>query len=253
MWDGARVAVIVPAYQEERIIGRMLRKLPPYLDHIYVVDDASRDATAARAAAVSDDRVQVLRHAENRGVGAAIATGYLQALADGADLLVVMAADDQMDPVDLPALLARVWHGGADYAKGNRFLHPRAHHMPVLRRLGSRALSQLTRWATSLPVDDCQCGYTVLSARAARRLPLAELWPRYGYPNDLLGMLAEAGCRVVEEPVRPVYADEQSGLRARHMLVVSAVIARRWWRTRRSELGRRRGLGSRSLVGRERG
>lgn len=234
MWDGARVAVIVPAYEEERIIGRMLRKLPPYLDHIYVVDDASQDATGASAAALGDPRVHVIRHAHNRGVGAAIATGYLQALQAGAELLVVMAADDQMDPEDLPALLARVWHDGADYAKGNRFRHAEARRMPALRRMGSRALSQLTRWATSLTVDDCQCGYTVLSARAARRLPLTELWPRYGYPNDLLGMLAAAGCRVAEAPVRPVYADEHSGLRPYHVLVVSAVIARRWWRTRRA-------------------
>lgn len=238
MWDGARVAVIVPAYEEERIIGRMLRKLPPYLDRIYVVDDASADGTGACAAALGDERVCVLRHAHNRGVGAAIGTGYLQALADGADLLVVMAADDQMDPADLPALLGRVWQGGADYAKGNRFQHPEARRMPVLRRLGSRVLSQLTRWATSLQVDDCQCGYTVLSARAARRLPLAQLWPRYGYPNDLLGMLAAAGCQVVEAPVRPVYADERSGLRPYHVLVVSGVIARRWWRTRSATLAR---------------
>jgi glycosyltransferase involved in cell wall biosynthesis len=238
MWDGARVAVIVPAYQEERIIERMLRKLPPYLDHIYVVDDASSDATAARAAAVGDPRVRVLRHARNRGVGAAIGTGYQQALADDAQLLVVMAADDQMDPADLPPLLERVWQGGADYAKGNRFEHREARRMPLLRRLGSRVLSQLTRWATALEVSDTQCGYTVLSARAARGLPLSQLWPRYGYPNDLLGMLAAAGCRVVEEPVRPVYADERSGLRPYHMLVVSAVIVRRWWRSRRVKLER---------------
>src|SRR5688572_8496122 len=195
MWDGARVAVIVPAYEEERIIERMLRKLPPYLDHIYVVDDASRDATGARAAGVGDARVRVLRHAQNRGVGAAIGTGYQQALADDAQLLVVMAADDQMDPADLPPLLASVRQGGADYAKGNRFQHPQARRMPLARRLGSRALSQLTRWATALDVGDTQCGYTVLSARAARCLPLEQLWPRYGYPNDLLGMLAAAGCR----------------------------------------------------------
>ena len=104
--------------------------------------------------------------------------------------------------------------------------------MPRLRRLGSSVLSLLTRSATSLDVDDCQCGFTVLSSSAARRLPLAELWPRYGYPNDLLGMLAAAGSRVVDVPVRPVYADEESGLRARHVLTIAAVIARRWHRDR---------------------
>lgn len=226
------MAVIVPAYQEERLIGRMLSRLPAFIDRIYVVDDASTDATSERASRREDARVSVLRHSHNRGVGAAIVTGYEQALAEGADLLAVMAGDDQMDPGELPLLLDRVWRGGVDYAKGNRFLHPDAARMPRLRRLGSSLLSVLTRSATALDVDDCQCGFTVLSSRAARRLPLGELWPRYGYPNDLLGMLAAAGSRVADVPVRPVYADEQSGLRARDVVTIALVIARRWRRSK---------------------
>jgi glycosyltransferase involved in cell wall biosynthesis len=234
MWHGARVAVIVPAYQEARLIGRMLRRLPVFVDRVYVVDDASTDGTAEHAARLADPRIVVLRHAENRGVGAAIVSGYERALADGADLLAVMAADDQMDPEELPLLLDRVWRGGADYAKGNRFLHPEAARMPRLRRFGSSLLSVLTRSATALDVDDCQCGFTVLASAAARRLPLAELWPRYGYPNDLLGMLAAAGSRVADVPVRPIYADEDSGLRAHHLVTIVGVIARRWRRSKSS-------------------
>jgi glycosyltransferase involved in cell wall biosynthesis len=232
MWQGAKVAVIVPAYQEERLVARMLARVPRYVDRIYVIDDASTDATAARVEALADARVSLIRHAENRGVGAAIATGYGRALEDGCAALAVMAADDQMDPDDLPLLLEPVVSRGADYAKGNRLLHPEFARMPYHRRLGTRVLSALTRSATLLDVNDCQCGFTVLSAEAARRLPLSELWPRYGYPNDLLGMLAAAGCHVVEAPVRPVYADEQSGLRAYHLLVIAGVIARRWRRSR---------------------
>lgn len=247
MWHGAKVAVIVPAYQEERLIARTLRGLPSFVDRIYVVDDASTDRTAERVSSHGDARVTLLRHPHNRGVGAAIATGYERALVDGADLLAVMAADDQMDPSELPLLLERVWKGGVDYAKGNRFLHPEAARMPRLRRLGSVVLSALTRSATNLDVDDCQCGFTVLASSAARRLPLAELWPRYGYPNDLLGMLAAAGSRVAEVPVRPVYADEQSGLRAHHVLTIVAVIVRRWHRSRPGRSGRVR-LGRRGYA-----
>lgn len=232
MWHGARVAVIVPAYQEERLIGRMLGRMPAFVDSIIVVDDASTDRTSEHASRAGDGRLTLLRHAQNRGVGAAIVTGYERALSDGADLLAVMAADDQMDPAELPLLLERVWGGGADYAKGNRFLHPEAARMPRLRRLGSSLLSALTRSATALDVDDCQCGFTVLSSSAARRLPLGELWPRYGYPNDLLGMLAAEGLRVAEVPVRPVYADEGSGLRPYHVFTIAGVIARRWHRSR---------------------
>ena len=100
--------------------------------------------------------------------------------------------------------------------------------MPWPRRLAGRWLARLTSLASGLDVDDSQCGYTALTASAARRIPLAELWPRYGYPNDLLLLLARAGCRVREVPVRPVYANEQSGVRPWHALVVAGVILRRW-------------------------
>jgi glycosyltransferase involved in cell wall biosynthesis len=239
MWRGARVAVIVPAYNEERLIARTLRRLPAYVAQAIVVDDGSQDRTSAVVAALVDARIRLVRHGDNRGVGAAIVTGYRAALAAGADLLAVIAADDQMDPGDLERLLGAVWQGGADYAKGNRFDHPEYRAMPRARRWAGRALAWLTRKATALDVDDAQCGYTVLAARAARSLPLAELWPRYGYPNDLLGLLAEQGLSVVEAPVRPVYGDETSGVRAYHVFVIAALIVRRFWITRWRRRSRR--------------
>jgi glycosyltransferase involved in cell wall biosynthesis len=239
MWRGATIAVIVPAYQEARLIGRMLRRVPALVDAIYVVDDASTDGTGAAAAEPGDTRVIVIRHRVNAGVGAAIRSGYLRALADGADVLVVMAGDDQMDPEDLEALIAPVVAGSADYAKGSRFRHPEARRMPLARRAGSRLLSWATRLATGLAVDDCQCGYTALSARAALKLPLTELWPRFGYPNDLLGMIAAHELCVCEVPVRPVYADESSGLYPWHVISIGFVIARRFGLTRLARRARR--------------
>jgi glycosyltransferase involved in cell wall biosynthesis len=232
MLAGATIAVVVPAYQEERLIGRTLAALPDYVDIVVVVDDASHDGTASVARACGDRRVRVAVHPENRGVGAAIVTGYRHALDQGADVLAVMAGDNQMHPDDLAALLEPVLGGVADYAKGNRLVHPDAHEMPRARRRAGRMLAALTRLATGLDIGDSQCGYTALGASAARQLPLAELWPRYGYPNDLLGMLAAHRMRVVEVPVRPVYADETSGVRPWHALVVVYVIARRWALTR---------------------
>ncbi|HEY6561083.1 MAG TPA: glycosyltransferase family 2 protein [Polyangiaceae bacterium] len=232
MWKGARVAVIIPAYQEQRIILRTLRGIPGYVDRVYVVDDASSDDTASLVEGYADARVSLIRHAQNRGVGAAIATGYTAALNEGLEALAVMAADDQMHPDDLAPLIDAVVSGTADYAKGNRFAHPRATDMPFARRSAGRVLSALTRLATGLRVQDTQCGYTALSARTARTLSWSELWPRYGYPNDLLGLLAARGARVQDVPVRPVYADEDSGIRPWHAFSVAGVIARRWWRTR---------------------
>jgi glycosyltransferase involved in cell wall biosynthesis len=231
--DAARIAVVVPAHGEERLLGRMLARVPGYVDGIYVVDDASPDRTFEVARAAGDPRVRALRHTTNQGVGAAIVTGYLQALADGHDVLAVMAGDDQMHPDDLAPLLHAVL-SGADYAKGNRFRHPEARRMPFARRCAGELLSLVTRRATGLSLGDSQCGFTALSAGAARRLPLGELWPRYGYPNDLLLMLAARGMCVVEVPVRPIYADETSGLRPWHAVVILGVIARRYARVARS-------------------
>jgi len=226
---GARIAVVVPAYREERLIARTLGRVPAYVDAIYVIDDASPDATLEAARSVGDPRVVALRHAENQGVGAAIVSGYRRALSDGHDVLAVMAGDDQMHPDDLEPLVRAVL-SGADYAKGNRFIHPDADQMPRARRWGGELLSVATRRTSGLAVGDSQCGFTALSARAARSLPLEELWPRYGYPNDLLLLLAQRGLRVVDVPVRPVYADERSGLRAWHVVSILGVIARRYVR-----------------------
>ncbi len=219
MYQGLRVAVVVPAYNEQRAIGGMLAGLPALVDHVIVVDDASVDETAAQAELALRDRDgEVIRHAINRGVGAAIATGYARALeaARGTiDIAVVMAGDGQMDPADLPALLGPIADGTADYVKGNRFLHPSIWtEMPPTRIVGNVLLSAATRVTSGYRhVFDSQCGYTAIHRDALAKLPLGALWARYGYPNDLLSRLHVAGMRVVDVPVRPIYgAHWKSGI-----------------------------------------
>jgi dolichol-phosphate mannosyltransferase len=226
MFQGRRVGVIVPAYNEQQLILETLRGIPPYVDRIIVVDDASQDATRSVVASLDDARITLLCHPHNRGVGAAIVSGYQQGIAQQLDVMVVMAGDNQMCPSDLPTLLQAVC-AGADYAKGNRFQHPARGEMPRLRRLGGRWLSFCTRLASGLVVGDCQCGYTALSTECAKRLPLDELWPRYGYPNDLLLMLAAHQRKVVEVLVRPVYGTEQSGVHPGHALSIACRIVTR--------------------------
>jgi glycosyltransferase involved in cell wall biosynthesis len=221
------VAVVVPAFDEAARIGAVLAGIPAWVDRIWVVDDGSRDGTASAASATGDPRVEVLRLGVNRGVGRAIATGYRAAARAGADAIAVMAGDGQMDPADLSAVVAPIADGTADYVKGNRFLHPERRRMPWVRRLAGRTLAGLTRVVTGLRVDDCQCGFTAISAAAVRRLDLDDLWPRYGYPNDLLALLAAAGLRVVEIPVRPIYRGERSGVRPWHVFVIAALLLRR--------------------------
>jgi glycosyltransferase involved in cell wall biosynthesis len=118
--EGEPVAVVVPAHDEEGLIGGTLATIPEFVDRIYVVDDFSQDATAERAREAGDPRVEVISHAQNEGVGAAIVTGYKRALAEGMDVVCVMAADGQMDPADLEQIAGAVARGEVDYAKANR-------------------------------------------------------------------------------------------------------------------------------------
>jgi glycosyltransferase involved in cell wall biosynthesis len=234
MWMQSRVVVVVPAWDEAPRIGRVLRGMPAWVDSVVVVDDASRDSTADAARAAGDARVDVVAHERNRGVGAAIATGYRRAAATpgGArDAFVVMAGDGQMDPRDLPALVDPIARGEADYVKGDRFRwRDGMRAFPPARLLGGLAFSWATSRAIGVPLSDSQCGYTAVAREACARLDLDALWPRYGYPNDLLSQLALRGLRIAEAPVRPVYADEVSRLRPRHVPVVAALVARAWVR-----------------------
>ncbi len=230
MLERARIAVVVPAHNEEAWIAETVSRMPSFVDHVVVVDDASRDATAAEAARPGDPRVEVIRHADNRGVGAAIVTGYRRALALGAGVTAVMAGDGQMHPDDLAPLLLPVVRGAADYVKGNRLAHPGVFRaMPPARLAGTAALAWLTRHAAGLDrLADSQCGFTAVSAGALAALgpDLDALWPRYGYPNDLIGALARRGQRIGEVVVRPVYRGEASGLRPWHLATIGYVIGR---------------------------
>jgi glycosyltransferase involved in cell wall biosynthesis len=234
MWMGSRVVVVTPAWDEAPRIGRVLSGIPAWVDAIVVVDDASRDGTTNAARAVGDRRVEIVRHEENRGVGAAIVTGYRRALEIAPcprDVFVVMAGDGQMDPLDLPALVTPVATGAADYVKGSRFGTVGVSQvMPVTRWLGGLVLSRATSGAIGTPISDSQCGYTAIAADACARLDLDSLWPGYGYPNDILSQLSLRRMRISEAPVRAIYADEVSRLRWHHVPVVAALVVRAWLR-----------------------
>lgn len=240
MWLDSRVIVVVPAWNEAPRIGRVVRGMPAWVDDIVVVDDASRDDTVRAALGTGDERVRVVRHEHNRGVGAAIATGYRYALLQPGgprDAFAVMAGDAQMDPEDLPRLITPIAEGRADYVKGNRFVWPdAARSMPRARRLAGVAFSWATSGAIGVRVSDSQCGYTAITRAACGRVDLDGLWPSYGYPNDLLSALALAEQRIREVAVRPVYADEVSRLRPRHVAVVAGIVARAWLRRQRQAL-----------------
>jgi glycosyltransferase involved in cell wall biosynthesis len=241
MFRDLRIAVVVPAFNEEGKIGATISSVPSFVDDIYMIDDASTDATSTHAK-TGDRRINVIRHAENRGVGAAIATGYRRVLETNADIAVVMAGDGQMDPSDLPALLAPIADGQADYVKGNRFKHPDVWTaMPKTRIVGNVLLSAATRVTSGYHhVFDSQCGYTAIHRRALTSIDLDVLWARYGYPNDLLSRLYVAGVRVRDVPVRPIYGDQwRSGIHIGTALHPIPWVLLRSWGTRLAAQARR--------------
>jgi len=221
MLEGKSVAVVVPAHDEETLVGATLGGIPPFVDRVIVVDDGSRDDTAERARAFGDPRVEVISHERNRGVGAAIVTGYRCALEHGTDVVCVMAADNQMDPDDLAALVVPVARGELDYAKANRLFTGQAWQLiPRSRYLGNAALSMLTKIASGYwHVADSQSGYTAISGQMLEQLDLDRVYTGYGFPNDLLVHLNVWNARVRDFPSRPVYGvGERSGIRYRRVV-----------------------------------
>lgn len=220
------IGVVVPAYNEEKLIGRVIETMPEFVDRIYVVDDCSGDATDDRVCSYlnwpsMNGRLELIRHTVNRGVGGAIVTGYQKAAEEGIDVVAVMAGDAQMDPAELDRVVDPVVTGQADYVKGNRLFTGEAWQMiPRYRYLGNAFLSLLTKIASGYwHVADSQTGYTAISAETIRLLPLEKLYSRYGYPNHLLVMLNVFGVRVRDIPVRPIYnIGERSGIRLRKVI-----------------------------------
>ena len=216
MVNGKRVAVVVPAYNEERLVGTTLAGIPDFVDRVIVVDDASTDGTAGAVRAHGDERVRLVEHERNGGVGAAIVSGYEAALAEGVDVTCVMAADNQMDPADLRTLVDPVARGEVDYAKANRLVTGEAWQLiPRTRYLGNAVLSLLTKIASGYwHVADSQTGYTAISHRVLAQLDLRRIYRGYGFPNDMLVHLNVWNARVRDFPSRPVYGvGEQSGIK----------------------------------------
>jgi glycosyltransferase involved in cell wall biosynthesis len=235
MLEGKRVAVVVPAYDEEHLVAETLRGIPEFVDRVFVVDDASRDGTFTAAEGVGDARVAVVRHERNLGVGAAIATGYRLARDEEIDVTCVMAGDNQMDPVELESLAVPIARGEVEYAKANRLVSGEAWEvMPRTRYLGNAVLSLLTKIASGYwHVADSQAGYTALSLGALRRLDLDRLYPGYGFPNDVLVHLNVQNARVRDVPSRPVYGvGERSGIKVRSVVPrISWLLFKGfWWR-----------------------
>lgn len=211
------LAVVIPCLRVRAHILQVLQALGPEVDAVYVVDDGCpEDSGGLVSERCADPRVRVLRHEGNRGVGAAVITGYRQALADGAQVIVKIDGDGQMDPGLVPLFAGPLLKGQADYAKGNRF-HDLAHirRMPALRIAGNAALSFMAKLSTGYwNLFDVTNGYTAIHAKVLARLPLEKIAQRYFFETDMLFHLNLMRATVVDIPMDAVYGAEQSNLRA---------------------------------------
>jgi dolichol-phosphate mannosyltransferase len=210
------VAAVVPAYNAARELGAVLRALPSLFTTVIVVDDASRDETRsiAEGYAELDRRIQVVHHAENRGVGGAMVTGFKRAIDAGADIVVKIDADGQMPLWLVPQLIEPLVNGTADYTKGNRFRDFRAvRAMPALRRFGNVALSFLAKAATGYwRCFDPTNGFVAIRADVLSQLPLHKIDPSYFFEISMLSHLYLIDAVVHEIPMPARYAGETSSL-----------------------------------------
>lgn len=236
MFENKCIAVVIPAYNEQKLIGKVITTLPDYVDHIVVVDDRSSDSTVAEVhlLAKKEKRLVLLCHEQNQGVGAAIATGYKWARDQKVDVTVVMAADFQMDPADLPRIVEPVAMGECDYTKGNRLFRGESWSMiPKYRYIGNSFLSLFTKIASGYwHIADSQSGYTAISLAALKRINLDKIYARYGMPNDLLIKLNIAHFRVRDVSIRPVYnVGEKSGIKVKKVaFTIPWLLFKGFWR-----------------------
>jgi dolichol-phosphate mannosyltransferase len=221
--DKNNIIVVIPCYRVEREIGSVLASLPPYLNHIICVDDASPDDTVRviLQALDRDQRILLLRHEKNQGVGGAMLTGFRKALELNADVVIKIDGDGQMDAKHIASLLAPLLQGSADYAKGNRFRNFQAlRKMPVIRRIGNMGLGFLTKAATGYwNLFDPTNGFVAIHGKVLGQLPLYRIDKTYFFETSMLANLYLLDAVVKDVPMPARYRGEISNLSVRRSLI----------------------------------
>ncbi len=217
VYNNWHVGVVIPARNEEGLIGGVLSDIPSYVDKVIVVNDGSTDSTDEVAREYSNEKYELTILQNNgQGVGSSIDRGHQELLKryENPFISVVMAGDGQMDPEDMENLLQPIISGAADYSKGDRFIHPQGvSNMPIIRRLASQILAFFTTLAAGQRISDPQCGYTATSHEVIKSWDWNKSWKGYGYPNYWLINLAKGSWRIVHVPVKSIYGSETSAIK----------------------------------------
>lgn len=211
-----RLAVVVPTYKSSTHILNVINSIGPEVDLIYVVDDACPESTGAFVKnSLNDDRVRVITHEINQGVGGAVLTGYQAAIAEGATVIIKIDSDGQMDPALISQFVQPIISGEADYTKGNRFYDIESvRSMPKMRLFGNAVLSFMTKASSGYwDLFDPTNGYTAISSDVAKLLPFEKISKRYFFETDMLFRLNTLRAVAVDVPMEAKYGDEVSNLK----------------------------------------
>lgn len=224
MYKGKRIGIVTAAYNEERFIAEVIDTMPPFVDKIYVTNDASTDSTGNILSNIASDKLVVMTHKQRMGAGAATLSGYKKACADKMDVIAVMAGDGQMDPAILDRILDPVVEGKADYSKGDRLsLSQHKKGMSAWRAFGNFLLTYLTRIASGYwHISDPQNGYTAISRDVLKRVDLNKVETGFAFENDLLVKFHVCNARVVNVPHPARYRGENSKIKYPYFVVTTS-------------------------------
>ncbi|MEM4267930.1 MAG: glycosyltransferase family 2 protein [Candidatus Woesearchaeota archaeon] len=246
MYKKNRIAVIIPAYNEEKLIIPTLRNVPSYFDRIYVVDDGSKDHTRQRVLNYRkkfDRRIKLVSHERNKGLGEAIITGYKVAAKDKNDVIFVVGGDFQMDLSEAEKFIIPIINNEVDFVKGNRFLYSKniKEDMPFVRFAGNSILSLLTKFATGYwKIYDSNDGYTAIKREVIEKIDWDSAYKKYGYNGDWMALFNLANVRIKDVPRRPIYlkGERQSQIRIGKYIITVAprLLYRFFWRIKKKYL-----------------
>ena len=217
MLNDSTIGIVIPAYNEGKLISKVMDTMPDFVDYMIIVNDGSKDETKKRIEdqALCDPRIIMVDHEVNKGLGQTLIDGYLKSREMEIDVVAVMAGDAQMDPDDLENVVMPIVNGETDYVKGSRLLvNGVKEKMPKYRFVGNNILTLLTKFATGYwHVIDPQCGYTAISHEAISEIPIEEMIKGYGYNAHILYMLNMSNYKVKDVKVKPVYGEEVSKIK----------------------------------------
>ena len=214
-----KAGVVIPCYKVSAYICDLIREISDEVDFIFIVDDCCPEKSGSLVEnTFSDPRIRVIYHPTNQGVGGAVLTGYQAAIKAGADVIVKLDGDGQMDPALIPEFTAPILHGKADYTKGNRFFGiETVKQMPFIRLIGNTGLSFLTKLSSGYwNLFDPANGFTAISSKVMEQLPVNKISRGYFFESDMLFRLNILRAVIIDIPMTAKYSTEKSNLKVSH-------------------------------------